>query len=103
MKPGKARKITIQRATSTKNAIGEVVKTWTDLFTTWAEYTPATGTEVFRSDKEVAVKTAKFLMRFDSRITQSDRISFDSDYYEILYIREMNRREYYEVLAEVRS
>jgi len=103
MRPGKARKVIVQRYTESTNDFNEVIETWADFLTVWAEITPQTGTEVFRSDKETALRSAKFLLWYDSRILDTDRIVYESENYNITYRREIGFQNQLEILAEVRT
>jgi SPP1 family predicted phage head-tail adaptor len=103
MRAGQARKVQVYRYAEAKDAYGEAVKTWALLFSTWAEVLPQTGTEVFRADKDVGVKSARFRLYYTDKIQLTDRLVFDGENYDIKYIREIGFKEDTEILAEVRQ
>lgn len=103
MRAGQARSLVVERNTPVSDGQGGFTDSWATLFHAWAEVTPQTGTEVFRSDKQTAIKSARFVFRWDTRIALTDRLYYEEEYYHITYIREMGRREGVEVLAEVRA
>lgn len=86
---------------NTTDTIGHPVQNFTTLRSEYAEVQHVAGSEVFKSAKDVAVRTATFRCHWFSGLLASDRISYDGAYWDILYIREINRRELIEVLAQV--
>lgn len=95
------RKIIIQRFTTTQDAYGEPIETWVDHITTWANVLPQTGREWFNSQRELSERAARFVFRFEDDVTVKDRISYDGEYWDILNINEINRREGLEIVAKV--
>jgi SPP1 family predicted phage head-tail adaptor len=94
-------RITIQTLVESADAIGYLAQSWTDLATVWADVTPVSGTEVVRSERKVASRSARFYIRYRSDITPKHRISYDGEFYEIRYLREVGRSEGLEILGEV--
>ena len=96
------RLIVIQRSTATRDTVGQEIVTWSTHATVWAHVTPIGGSELLKNQRDVAPLTSKFVIRYISTITEKDRISYDSRYWDILAIRELGRREGMELTAEVR-
>lgn len=95
------RKITLQRASAaTVNGFGEPQITWGTLLETWAQEIPIAGSEVYRSGREVGARVSRFFMRWFSDFTEKDRISYDGRIWDILSIREIDRKGGLEVLAQ---
>lgn len=93
------RKIVIERVAVEKDAIGHPIETWSTHLTVWAEYIPISGNEVFRSGRETASESARFVVRYDD-ITPKDRINYNSGIWDIQHVREIGRRAGLELLAE---
>lgn len=101
MRPGRLdREITVERLTTTKDSIGGEVETWTTQFITFAEYIPVSGAEALKFEQLTASRIARFIIRYTSDITTKDRISFDSNTWDIRFLKEIGRREWLEITAE---
>lgn len=87
MRAGRLRhRITIQQPTTSTNAQGGKVKTWTDVATVWAGIEPVSASESeenFQLEHEVSVR---IIIRYRSDITSDMRIKFENRYYKILGI-----------------
>jgi len=94
------RKITIERKTTTTDSIGGVVETWATWKTAWSEVVPVSGREALRFNRPTASRVSKFVIRYLSGLTEKDRIVHDSQNWDVIYIREIGRREGLEVIAE---
>lgn len=62
-----------------------------------------TGREKYKveSAREMSYKQIKIVIRYINGITNKHRIYFEGQYYDILYISEMIRREGLEILAQL--
>jgi len=78
------RQIEIQRSIESADSMGQMVKTWRRHKIVWANVTPVSGNEAFRASREVAVKTAKFTLRYFSDLEAKDRIKYADEYWDIL-------------------
>ena len=81
-------RLTIQRRTASKDALGGMVDTWTALLTCRCDFNPVSGREYIGGGAMQSEATAKFVIRYDSAtaaITTADRILFDGGYYNILH------------------
>jgi len=85
------RRITIQRATTTRNEFNEPIETWSDLATVWAERTDASAAESYRAQEVGAEITARFKTSYSlliASVNPRDRIFFDGHQYNITRVSE---------------
>jgi SPP1 family predicted phage head-tail adaptor len=94
------RQITLERAVSSQDAIGAVTNTWATLAEVWGSVVPMTGTEVFRSGRVTSGQVARFRIWYFPGLTVKDRINYDSQLWNISYVREIGRACMHEILAE---
>lgn len=99
------RQIIIQRATITRDAHNEEVKTWATLATRLASVKPAPGTERFQSGETAAEAPMRFVFLWESGLVRvTDRLLHeDGRTYEVKSVVEIGRREGLEVLAVARA
>ena len=62
------RRITVQAFTETENAMGEIVKAWSDAQTLWASVSNGTGQERRQAAQDQSARVATFIVR-DSTFT----------------------------------
>lgn len=89
----RGRRITLQRAVSTKNALNEDVKTWGTIGKRWAEKLDVSDGEQLRAAQMGATITTRFRVLRDSltaTLTPRDRIVLGSLVYEITGIKEID-------------
>lgn len=107
MQAGKLdRRITIQRAVTTRDEFNAPIETWADVMTVWASYEPVSDGERFRAGERAAEISARFQIRYSSAssaITAMDRLVFDRRTYAITHIKEIGRRVGLELTAVSRS
>jgi len=96
------KRITIQRATSTQDAAGEVVATWETLSTVWAKVKTLTGSELVNAKAVESRITVKVIVR-KTDVLITDRIIYGSRTLEILSVIDAHEqeREYHISCAEV--
>lgn len=84
------RRITIQRATTAADGHGTPVETWEDVCTTWAHVSyPATGSGETQYDAvHLATTNVVFTIRHRDGLLHTDRIVYNSGYYDITRIAE---------------
>jgi SPP1 family predicted phage head-tail adaptor len=100
MNPGRLdRKITLQRFTSTKNAIGEALKTWATYAIVPAAIKPQRGGERVNGDKREAADVVTFQVRYYQGVVPKDRLLYEGVNYDVLNIRESGRRHLMEIDA----
>jgi SPP1 family predicted phage head-tail adaptor len=92
------RKITVQRASETRNAYNEIEPVWADLFTVWASKKTQSGREALQAEQVVASNTVVFAIRYKA-ITTKDRVIFEGQTYDITSLNELGRREGLEIIT----
>jgi len=100
------RRITVQRYTTSTNAYGERIQTWSTLITVWAELmkTGEGMTEKITGDQDMPVQRLRFKIRSssDSRgIKADDRVLYNSKYYNIQGIEEIGRNDQLVLLCQI--
>lgn len=94
------RLIEIQYPERTANAIGEKIETWTRFAKVWAQATPLRSTERFTSAQERLSKVYTFKIRYLKNLGPEMRIYYETEYFRIVGIAEIGRREGIEITAE---
>ncbi|RZJ01818.1 MAG: head-tail adaptor protein [Brevundimonas sp.] len=100
------RRITIQRATVTRDEYNAEVSTWATMANVWAAYEPIKDGERFRAGERAAELSARFQIRYSSQVagvTAEDRLTFDGKTYEIINVKEIGRREGIELTTVARG
>jgi SPP1 family predicted phage head-tail adaptor len=99
MNIGKLRnKIELQSFTSTANAIGEQLKTWTTYSTVWAHIRPMSGRELINAQQPVGEITHQVTIRYNSSVSVDDRIRYYDSvkstyrYFDINYVGDRDER-----------
>ena len=97
--------ITIEQPTETKNAAGEVIKTWVTFMSMWAEKKDSGSREFMAAGGVVAAGVAFFKVWFVDGITAKmrikERVNNVDIYYNILGPpKELGNREALEITAE---
>ena len=87
MQSGKLRhRITLERASESKDEWGEITKTWTEFGKRWSRAVPLSGKESFSEAHEIATIDLRVELRHDSlteTITAKDRVVWDGNTYDI--------------------
>lgn len=100
------RRIVIERATYTQNAMGEQVPTWAPLATVWAEATPLSDGERIRAAEVSAEISMRFVIRWSplvEDVNPKDRVSYDGRIWNLWGVKEIGRREGLELTAGARA
>ena len=87
------RQITIERATTSQDGAGQHIETWATLRTEYAEINPKRSAERHRDFQEVDRLTTVFRIRYFSGLLATDRISYDSQIYDIHGAEEKGHRK----------
>lgn len=93
------RRVQVQQATETQDDLGAPVEAWATVRNWWVERKDVRGQERFRSDQEIAVRTAVFTGRWFSGLTAKMRLVHDGLTWDIEGIAELGRRHELEVTA----
>lgn len=104
MRAGKLdRRVTIRRATQTRDAFNNPVETWYDVATVWAQQRPNRGGERFTAQEIAGAAVTTFHLRFRVDVTVMDRIQYDGRDWNILDVREIGRRVVTEIDCTARA
>ena len=88
------RRIVIEAPTVTQNSYGEQVSSWATYRTVWAKMEWKGGSEKEETERMTATSKVCFYIRnLDISITEQNRILYDSKYYVINVINEIEGRE----------
>lgn len=104
MRAGKLdRRITIQEKSVTTSARGELVETWADVLTVWAQARPNRGSERFGMMQTVGSAVMTFHLRYRADVTVLNRVSYDGKIWDILDVREIGRHVVTEIDCTARA
>ena len=91
-----------QYSMTTDSNTGEKLQSWSTYSTPWARIQESeSGSESVDSDRREAKQTVTFSMRYDSGITTKMRILWESKYYNIINIADLERRMYLRLQTEL--
>jgi len=95
--------VTVQQfSTTTDSNTGAKLQSWSTYTTAWARVQEAeSGSESVDSDRREAKQTVTFSLRYDSGITTKMRILWESKYYNIINIADLERRMYLRLQTEL--
>jgi SPP1 family predicted phage head-tail adaptor len=93
------RSVTLQVKTTTQTATGYPEETWSDVATVRARRLDVGGQERIQAERELASRTAKFLIRWREGVTAEHRLKEGDQVWDIEGIAEMGRREALEITA----
>lgn len=100
------RRIELHRVSVSTNAFNEPVETFTLVATLWASKVDVSDGERWRAQQVAAINMARFQTRWDavtSTINPKDRIKFEGEFWEILAVKELGRRQGIEITAVTRT
>jgi SPP1 family predicted phage head-tail adaptor len=80
------KRIIFQKFTTILNENGFEIQEWSDYKTVWASVSNLNGREYFAAQAVQAEKTIKFTIRCNKNITESMRIIFEGNNYDIAFI-----------------
>lgn len=89
------RRLRIERATVTRDAVNAEVQSWAELATVWASYEPVRDGERFRAGETAAGLSARFVIRHSSTVADvnpKDRVVFDGAVLQIVAVKEHGGR-----------
>ena len=106
MQAGKLNKrITIQQRTTTQDAIGQPVETWTTVATVWADVRGTNGLsfikEAIKADADVSIARVSFRVRYRTDITAGMRVVFNSENHDIEAVMpDMAGRQHIDIVCQ---
>ena len=87
------RRITVQEKAESTDAYGQRTLTWSTHLTVWANYFHKTGKEQTEDNNRSTMRQVEFRTRYNSSITNEMRILYNSEYYKIEDIKEIQRQD----------
>ena len=87
------RYITLQSVSTSVDAYGQPVESFSTLASVWAKIEYKSEVEKFENEKLRSVSSIDFTIRYRTDITEQMRISYDSNTYQITGIAEIGRGE----------
>lgn len=99
------RRMTIQRATVSPNALNESVETWHVLATVYVQRRDASAGESYKAQEVGAKISARFTIRYSPTVADvnpRDRLVHGGLVYDITGVREKDRRRWLEIDAVAR-
>ena len=97
------RRIVIERAVTTIDALGGENHAWQELSTVWAQVLPISDGERWQAQEVSAHSTHRFRIRWGMGVTAEDRIRYDGRVFEISGVKEIGRRIGQEITAASRA
>jgi SPP1 family predicted phage head-tail adaptor len=107
------RRITILRASVSRNSFNEELPTWNPMATVWAGAVPvsagaggAWAGERQRAGETLATSKYRFTVRHSAMaatVDPRDRIKFEDRLFDVNGVKEIGRREGYEITATARA
>jgi len=98
--PGKMReRVTIERATATRNSIGESVQTWSTFAERWASVEGLSSREVLQSGQQQTEVSHRVRMRYLPGLAQTMRLKWRGRTLEITSLLEHGNRTEHELLC----
>jgi len=76
--------VTVQAKTKAADSTGQMIETWADSFSVWAEIITTGGGDFYAAQKMHAQATAVMRIRYTHRVTSRNRIRSGNRVYEIL-------------------
>lgn len=100
------RRISIERATATTNALNETILTWECLTEVWAAVEEVPDGERWRAAEVAADVTTRFTIRWSgvvADVNPKDRIVYKDRIHDVKRVKELGRREGIEITASARA
>ena len=97
------RRVVLKTYTESRDAYGQPIKTWSTLATVWAKVMTDSGGEGQDNKQEIARSRVLITIRYRSDIDEMTKVTYDSQDYDIINIKEIGRREYQELTTTLRD
>lgn len=101
------RRVALRRATGgSVNDMNEPVEVWTTLATVWTNVVPVMDGERLRAGETLAQMQSRFTIRYSSVVADldpRDRLQYNGREYDINGLKEIGRREFFEITATARA
>jgi SPP1 family predicted phage head-tail adaptor len=100
------RRITLQQATVTYDALNNPTETWATLATVWASKEDLSDSERVAAAEVGAAMTTRFRIRYSDKVSginPKNRLTFDDRTWDIQNVKEIGRKEGLEISAIART
>jgi SPP1 family predicted phage head-tail adaptor len=100
------RRITIERATETRDAFNNPVLAWGPLATVWASVEHIRDSERWSAQEVGAAVQMRFQIRYSQAVADvnpKDRLTYEGREFDIVAVKELGRREGLELTAAARA
>lgn len=103
MRPGLLnRRVVVQQQSTTQDAIGQPVLSWTTFATLWADIRHSSGVESIKADALTSTVRASIRVRYSRTITTGMRVVEGTTTYNIVAVLpDMGGKEYTDLVCEV--
>lgn len=96
------RRVVVQQQSTTQDAIGQPVLTWTTFATLWANIRHASGVESIKADALASTVRASVRVRYTRTVTSGMRVvDGDTTYNITAVLPDMGGKEYTDLVCEV--
>ena len=89
------KRVELHAVTLTADGMGEAITTYASYATVWAQIRPMQANETAQSDQIVTKVLHKITIRYNSSVTETDRIVYDSRTFDINSILDQFENERY--------
>ena len=94
MRAGRLRhQVTIQGLTTAPDAYGDIVETWTDTATVWAEVVPLSGKEYYAARQVSAEVDVRVTIRYRTGIKPAMRVKYGTSLLDIQSVIDVGGRK----------
>lgn len=101
MRAGKLdRRVIFQTKTESKSDYGELVASWSNTFTTWANVLEIKGKESFEASQIVEKADIRLKIRFRTNVDEEMRFVYNGNSYDIYSISELGRKDGLEIFGK---
>ena len=98
------RRFLIEEQSTTQDAAGQPVNTWTEVATVWADIRNKNGLEAIKADAPTSTVTASVRIRYRTDINAGMRGTYDGAVYNILAVLpDLEKKRHTDLVCEVVS
>lgn len=92
--------VDIQQRTTTQDAIGQPVESWSLVASVWANIRYQSGIEAIKSDADHSIVKANLRIRYRTGITHGMRVQSGDDLFQINAVLPWGRNQYLDLVCE---
>ena len=100
------RRIGLELMEEGEDALGGLIAGYGDPFYRWADMKAVKDDEAWRAGQVESAAQARFTVRWEAQaalVTGTSRLTYDGEAWEVLGVKELGRRAYLEITAELRG